>query len=241
MNLSDWVKAATLVTQHKQEAATAEADQLSSMPLSQLAMDDSSPPVVDYGMHVPAATSTPTCTEIHVQSSQQEDSYQQIIPGIPQGSLYPTLSSLSSQAVTCQEETQSLHDKVSKGLEKYLQDAEQYHALEVNYFNDNARCMSEEPNLEDAGQTIQSSKGDQVSSKQTSIEDINVARNAPESLKSDTCHISRQHLPVCTDADERHQQIMTSEDIEQDTNAQHCDGKHPVVYITREPIPMQSE
>ena len=124
------------------------------MPLSQLAMDDSSPPVVDYGMHMPAATSTLTDTEVHMQSSQQEDSYQQIIPATPQGSLYPTLSSLSSQAVTCQEETQSLRNKVSKGLEKYLQDAEQCHALEVNYFDDNDRCTSEEPNLEDAGQTI---------------------------------------------------------------------------------------
>ena len=241
MNLSDWIKAATLVTQHKQEAATAEADQLSSMPLSQLAMDDSSPPVVDYAIHMPTATSTPRGTEVHMHSSQQEDSYQQIIPGIPQGSLYPTLSSLSSQAVTCQEEAQSLHDKVSKGLEKYLQDAEQCHALEVNYFDDNTRCTSEEPNLEDAGQTIQSSKGNQVSSKQMSIEDINVARNAPESLKSDTDHIARQHLPVHTDADKKHQQTMTSENVEQDTNAQHHDGKHPVVDITRESIPMQSE
>ena len=41
--------------------------------------------------------------------------------------------------------------------------------------------MSEESNLEDAGQAIQSSQGNQVSSKQTSIEDINVARNVPES------------------------------------------------------------
>ena len=95
MNPSDWIKAATLVTQHKEEAATTETDQLSSMPLNQLAMDDSGPPVVHYGMHVPAATSTPTATEVHVHSSQQEDSYQQRIPGIPQGSLYPTLSSLS--------------------------------------------------------------------------------------------------------------------------------------------------
>ena len=101
--------------------------------------------------------------------------------------------------------------------------------------------MSEESNLEDAGQTIQSSKGNQVSSKQTSIEDINVARNALESLKSDTGHISRQHLLVRTDADEKHQQIMTLKDVEQDANAQHRDGKHPVVDITREPIPMQSE
>ena len=125
MNPSDWIKAAALVTQHKQEAATTETDQLSSMPLSQIIMDDSGPPVVHYCMHVPAVMSMPTGTDVHVHSSWQEDSYQQIIPGIPQGSLYPTLSSLSSEAVTSQEEVQSLHNKVSKGLDKYLQDAEQ--------------------------------------------------------------------------------------------------------------------
>ena len=124
MNPSDWIKATALVTQHKQEAATTETDQLSSMPLSQIAMDDSSPPVVHYGTHMPAVMSTPTGTDVHMHSSQQEDSYQQIIPGIPQGSLYPTLSSLSSEAVASQEEVQSLCDKVSKGLEKYSQDAE---------------------------------------------------------------------------------------------------------------------
>ena len=125
MNLSDWRKAATLVTQHKQEAAMAEMDQLSSMPLSQIAVDDSSPPVVHYGMHVPVAASTPTGTDVHVHSSQQEDSYQQIIPGIPQGSLYPTLSLLSLGEGASNNEVQSLHDKVSKGLDKYLQDTEQ--------------------------------------------------------------------------------------------------------------------
>ena len=106
----------------------AETDQLSSMPLSQIAMDDSSPPIVQYGMHMPAAVSTATGTDVHVHSSQQEDSYQQIIRGIPQGSLYPTLSSLSSEAVASNDEVQSLCDKVSKGLDKYLQDAEQCHA-----------------------------------------------------------------------------------------------------------------
>ena len=64
MNPSDWIKAAALFTQHKQEAATVEVDQLSSIPLSLLAMDDSGPPVVDYGMHVPTANSTPTHTEV---------------------------------------------------------------------------------------------------------------------------------------------------------------------------------
>ena len=132
------------------------------MPLSQLAMEDSGPPVVHYGMHVPSATSTQTGTEVYMHGSQQEDSYQQIIPGISQGSLYPTLSSLSSEAITSQEETQSLHDKVSKGLKKYLQGAEQRRALEVNYFNDNTRHAGEEPNLEDAEQTIQFSKANLI-------------------------------------------------------------------------------
>ena len=78
MNPSDWIKAATLITQNKQEAATADTDQLSGMPLSQLTMDDSGPPVVHYGTQVPTATRTPTHTEVNTHSSQQEDSYQQI-------------------------------------------------------------------------------------------------------------------------------------------------------------------
>ena len=86
----------------------AEMDQLSSMPLSQIAIDDSSLPIVHYGTHVPVAVSIPTGTDVHMHSSQQEDSYLQIIPGIPQGSLYPTLSSLSSGVVASDTDVQSL-------------------------------------------------------------------------------------------------------------------------------------
>ena len=241
MNPSDWIKAATLVTQHKQEAAIKETDQLSSMPLSQIAMDDSSPPVVHYGMHMPAVTSMLTGTDVHTYSSQQEDYCQQIIPGIPQGSLYPTLSSLSSEAVASKEEVQSFRDKVSKGLDKYLQDAEQHHALELNCFNDITSPMSEEPILEDAEQTTQSSEGNPSSAKQKSIEDTDVAINALESLKLDTGHTSRQFSQVRTDADEKHQQITTSEDAEQDIDTQQVDGEHSVEDVTREPTPMHSE
>ena len=100
MNPSDWRKAATLVTQHKQEATMAETDQLSSMPFSQIKIHDSGLPVVHYGSHMPLAASTLMSTITHPHSSLQEDSYQQIIPGIPQGSLYPTLSSLSLGTIT---------------------------------------------------------------------------------------------------------------------------------------------
>ena len=108
-------------------------------------------------------------------------------------------------------------------MEKYLQDVEQHCALEVNYFEDNTRCTKEEPNLEDAEQ----SKGNLISAKQMSIEDINIARNAPESPKSDTGHTSRQHSKVPIDADEKHQQITTSGDAKPHTDAQRHNGKHP--------------
>ena len=218
MNLSDWIKAAILITQQKQEAATTDTDQLSSMPLSQLAMDDG-PPVMHYGMHMPAATSTPTHVEMDTHSLQQEDTNQQIIPGIPQSSLYPTLASLSCEERTFPEETQTLWDKVSKSLEKYLQDAKQHRALEVNYFDDNTTGQNDESSPEDAEQTIQFSKNNQISSAQTFTAHTKAVKNPPESLNSDIGRTSGQHLSVCTIAEEKCQQLKTSKDIKQDAEA----------------------
>ena len=186
MNPSDWIKAAALVTQQKQEATMAEMDQLSSMLLSQIPLDDSSPPMVQHDTHMPVAASTPTGTDVHVHSSQHEDSYQQIIPGIPQGSLYPTLASLNSEAVASNDGVQSLHDKVLKGLDKYLQDAKQHCVLELNYFDDTIRPTSVEPMSEAAEQTIKSSKCNSSPTDQTPLEETVSAVNIPESLKTDT-------------------------------------------------------
>ena len=191
MNPSDWRKAATLVTQHKQETAMAEMDQLSSMPLNWIAIDDSGMPVVHYGSGVPVAASTPTGTIAHMHSSQQKDSYQQIIPGIPQGSLYPTLSSLSSGLVGSNTNAQSLSDKVTKGLDQYLQDAEQLRAIEVNYFDDTARPTNTSLMSEMEEQVNKTSQNNLATAKQESIEEVESAINIPESQKMDTGHTSR--------------------------------------------------
>ena len=148
----------------------------------------SGPLIVHYGMHVPVAASTPTGTDIHMHSSQQQDSYQQIIPGIPQGSLYPTLSSLSSGAVASDTEVQSLHDKVSKGLNKYLQDTEQLRALEVNYFDDTARPTNTSLMSEATKQVNEPSEINLPPTKQESVEEVEAVINIPESLKIDTGH-----------------------------------------------------
>ena len=117
---------------------------------------------------------------------------------------------------------------MSKGLEKYLQDAEQCQALEVNYFD-------EEPNPETAEQTVQPSKGIQIPLIQLSTADKHLARNIPESLKADTT--PQEHTAV----HEKQKQTMTSEDIEPVVNAQHCDGKHTVEDSTEETTTVQSQ
>ena len=71
---------------------------------------------------------------------------------------------------------------------------------------------------------------------QTFTADTNVARNPPESLKSDTSHTSRQHLPACTDVDEKCQQTKILEDVEQDAEAQHL-----MKDTSEETTPTQSE
>ena len=72
MNASSWRKAADLVAQgtqanqQVQAVATAESNQLESLPLSALSADDSGPPQVTYGTEQPLALSTPRATSTSI-------------------------------------------------------------------------------------------------------------------------------------------------------------------------------
>ena len=57
MNATLWKKAVDFVAQ--QAAATADSQQLDTLPLSQLSIDDSGPPQVNYGTDNPLVASTP--------------------------------------------------------------------------------------------------------------------------------------------------------------------------------------
>ena len=221
MNPSDWRKAATLVTQHKQEAVMAETDQLSSMPLSQIAIDDSGLLVVHYGSHVPVAASTPMGTMAHLHSSQQEDSYQEIIPGIPQGSFYLALSSLSSGLIASNTNAQSLHNKVTKGLDQYLQDAEQLHTSEVNYFDDTVRPTNTSLMPETEEQVNQTSQNNLPTAKQGSIDGTELAINIQESLMADTSHpLQWQTVPKSTSQQGINLDVNLQDDQLQDEDKQ---------------------
>ena len=118
----------------------------------------------------------------------QEDSYQEIIPGIPQGSLYPTLSSLSSGLVASDSNAQSLSNKVTKVLDQHLQDAEQLRASEANYFDDTVRPTNTSPMLETEEQVNQTSQNNLHPAKQEFIDETELAINISESLKIDTSY-----------------------------------------------------
>ena len=181
---------------------------------------------------MPVAGSTPMGTIAHSHSSQQEDSYQEIIPGIPQGSLYPTLSSLSSGSVASDTNAQSLSNKVTKGLDQYLQDAEQLCASEPNYFDDTVRPTNTSLVSEMEEQVNQTSQNNLPTAKQESIDETELVINIPESLKTDTGHpLQQQTVPKRTsqegiDWNRNHQHDQLQDEDKQDTIIHDADVLH---------------
>ena len=86
---ADLVAKATPANLQVQAAATAESQNLQSLPLSALAVDDSGPPQVTYDYQQPIATSTPRATSSKTSEISTE-AYRQILPGMSD-CLYPTL------------------------------------------------------------------------------------------------------------------------------------------------------
>ena len=140
MNASSWRKAADLIaqgtqaTQQIQAVATADSNQLESLPLSSLADDDSSPPQVNYGTEQPLAVSTPRAITTPVGEIQTTDTYCQIIPDMIE-CLYPTLTADGSLSTPASDDCSTLHKQITSELDKYLQEAAEKHEVEDNYFD----------------------------------------------------------------------------------------------------------
>ena len=137
MNASSWRKAADLVaqgTQAKQQvqaAATAESNQLESLPLTALSADDSGPPQVTYGSEQPLATSTPRATLTSIPEMQTTETYCQIIPGMSDR-LYPTLVADGSLSAHVADNRGTHQNQITS--DKYLQEVAERCERDVNYF-----------------------------------------------------------------------------------------------------------
>ena len=156
------------------------------------------------------AASTPNRNLAHDQTSHQAD-YLEIIPGIQEQSFSPTLSALNTEPSIMTTNDQSLSTKVTKGLNKYLQEAEQLQEIEDNYFEVVKQSTNTSPTLE-------------VDHDQTMQKDLDLIKNQlfytdetesyiPKSLDVDTSHLLQpKQQPVNTTQADIHLDIDTSED-----------------------------
>ena len=139
MNASSWKKAADLVANatpanpQVQVAATTASQQLESLPLSALLIDDSGLPQVTYDSQQPIATSTPRTTST-VTSETPTEAYRQILLGMSDH-LYPTLIADGLLTMNVPHNHGTLQTQLTSEVDKYLQEAAERHERDVNYFD----------------------------------------------------------------------------------------------------------
>ena len=139
MNASSWKKAADLVAKvtpanpQVQTAATSDSQQLESLPLSTLSIDDSGPPQVTYDSQQPITTSTPRAA-LTVTSETPTEACRQIISGMSDR-LYPTLIADGSLNMHVPDNHSMLQTQLTSEVDKYLQEVAERHERDVNYFN----------------------------------------------------------------------------------------------------------
>ena len=104
MKAKDWQNAVKLIRERQSQAATADSSELSSFSVSELPVDESRPPTVLQGPYIPLSTSTTICVpqgnQQMMDSAQDESPFQQVIPSIPQQSIYPSFAALGTSLNT---------------------------------------------------------------------------------------------------------------------------------------------
>ena len=123
MQAKEWQQAANLICERQSQAAIADSSQLSSFSLSELPIDESGPPTVFHEPYIPLSTSTPVHmpqgNQQTVDSAQEESSFQQVIPNIPQQSLYPSLAAMNSSLNTAVSPLITLSRRDINDIEEY--------------------------------------------------------------------------------------------------------------------------
>ena len=137
MNVSSWKKAADIVAKmtpvipQTSAAAMAESQNLQSLLLSALSIDDSGLLQMAYEPQQPTATSTPRATENPEISTE---AYCQILPGMS-SQLYPTLVADSSLDAHVSDQQDTLQMQLTTEVDKYLQERAEKREMDVNYFD----------------------------------------------------------------------------------------------------------
>ena len=139
MNASSWKKAADIVAKatpaipQVPAAAMMESQNLQSLPLSTLLVEDSGPPQVTYEPQQPIATNIPRATSTKSPETSTE-AYHQILPGMS-AQLYPTLVADSLLDTHIPDNQDMLHTQLTSEVDKYLQEVAERREMDINYFD----------------------------------------------------------------------------------------------------------
>ena len=219
MKVKDWQKATQLVRERRNQTATADTSELSSFSLSELPVDQSGPPTMIHGPYVPLSTSTP----VHVPSgnqqtteaTQDEMSFRQVIPNIPQQSLYPSLAAMGSSLNTSISPSIPLSRRVIEEHQRQVLDS---------YVEGMERGMNTSPiqSLDEQQDEIQTtSKGQKPVVTQAELQEETLQPESPEtedtSMKqADPTGVQAQgikenEVPVAEDTSEQQEPVANTD------------------------------
>ena len=199
------VAKATPANPQVQVAATAASQQLESLPLSELSIDDSGPPQVTYDSQQPIATSTPRATST-VTSETPTEAYRQILPGMSDR-LYPTLIADGLLTMHVPDNHGTLQTQLTSQVDKYLQEVAERCERDINYLDGWHVAMNT---------TSEQQKADLVELDEENIPEL-IDQDTSTNGEVDTEHYIRYHNELETILEEKDENpLMTAqEDVDE--------------------------
>ena len=205
VNASSWKKAVDLVAKvtpanpQVQAAATEDLQQLQSLPLSALSVDDSGPLQVNYDSQQPIATSTPRATSTETPEIPTEV-YHQKIPGMSDR-LYPTLVADGLLNTHVPDNHGTLQTQLTSEVDKYLQEVAERRERDINYFDGQHVAMNT---------TTQQQKPDSVEHTENKIPEL-IDHDTGTNDEINTEHYIQYHDELETIPEENDKEPPTTE------------------------------
>ena len=181
MKAKDLQKATQFVWERQNQAATADTSELSSFSLSELPVDQSRPPTLMQGPYAPLSTSTPVHTlsdnNQYTEATQDELFFWQVIPNIPQQSLYPSLAAMGSSSNTALSPSIPLARRVMNEIEEHQR------TVLDSYIKDMDREMNTSPVVSSDKQQVETKNtltGPQLIDANAEVQDNTLQLESPE-------------------------------------------------------------
>ena len=203
--MADLVAKTTPANPQVQAAAMAESQNLQSLPLSALSVDDSGPPQMTYDYQQPIAASTPRATSAETPEISTE-AYHQILPGMSD-CLYPTLVADGLLATDAPDNHDTLQTQLTSEVDKYLQEVAERHERDVNYFDGWHMAMNT---------TTQQQEVESVEYKEEKILEL-IDHDTSTNGETNTEHYIRYHddLETILEENEEEPSMVAQDDVDQ--------------------------